>query len=155
MTVTNDQACTPKRRAGSSAAAVGEDLRIALTRITRQLRAQRGEADLVEGHFGVLTTLHRHGPMTPGELADHENVRPPSMTRTVNVLAEHGLVSKVENPDDGRKVMVELTDAGREEVRETRRRRDAWLTRQLRELTADERETLSAASELLTRISRG
>lgn len=155
MTVTNDQACAPKRRSSTSPAAVGENLRIALTRITRQLRAQRGEADLVEGHFGVLTTLHRHGAMTPGELADHENVRPPSMTRTVNALAEQGLVIKVEDPGDGRRVMVELTEAGGEEVRETRRRRDAWLTRQLRDLTPEERETLAAACELMSRISRG
>jgi DNA-binding MarR family transcriptional regulator len=127
---------------------------VALTRISRRLRSQRGEADLSEGQFAVLTTLHTHGPMTPGALADHEGIRPPSMTRTVNALAEVGLVSKVGHESDRRLVVVELTDAGRNEVKETRRRREAWLTKKLGQLTPEERQTLAAASELLTRIAR-
>lgn len=127
---------------------------MALTRISRRLRSQRGEADLPEGQFAVLTTLHKHGPMTPGALADHESIRPPSMTRTVNALVEVGLVSKVGHESDKRLVVVELTDAGRNEVKETRRRREAWLTKKLGQLTPEERQTLAAASELLTRIAR-
>ncbi len=75
-------------------ATLGGDLRVALTRISRRLRAQRGEADLPEGRFGVLTVLHKHGAMSPSELAEHERVRPPSMTRAVNALVEMGLVEK-------------------------------------------------------------
>ncbi|CPU65422.1 MarR family transcriptional regulator [Mycobacteroides abscessus] len=129
-------------------ATLGGDLRVALTRISRRLRAQRGEADLPEGRFGVLTVLHKHGAMSPSELAEHERVRPPSMTRAVNALVEKG-----EHASDRRQVVVRLTDAGVREVKETRRRRDAWLTQQLSSLTPDERETLARASELLTRIA--
>ncbi len=136
-----------------AASSLAVDVRIALTRVTRRLRAQRGKADLVEGHLGVLTTLNRHGAMSPGALAEHEGVRPPSMTRTINVLADVGFVTKVEHPTDGRQVVVELSDAGRAEVLETRRRRDLWLAQQIHELTPLERHTLAAASELLTRIS--
>lgn len=141
---------TPDDGASSSLAV---DLRIAITRVTRRLRAQRGKADLIEGHLGVLTTLKRHGAMSPGVLAEHEGVRPPSMTRTINALADLGFVTKVEHPTDGRQVVVELSEAGRAEVLETRRRRDLWLARQLLELTSSERKTLAAATELLTRIS--
>jgi len=126
---------------------------VALTRISRQLRAQRGEADLPEGQFGVLTVLHKHGAMSPGALAEHERVRPPSMTRAVNRLVELGVVEKVEHETDRRQVVVRLTEAGTREVKETRRRRDAWLTQQLSALTPDERETLARASELLNRIA--
>lgn len=132
---------------------LGGELRVALTRISRRLRAQRGEADLPEGQFGVLTVLFKHGQMTPGALAEHERIRPPSMTRTVNALAELGLVRKSEHPTDGRQVVVALTEAGEREVKETRRRRDAWLTQQLSRLDPDERETLARACELLTRIA--
>ena len=110
-------------------------------------------ADLPEGQFAVLTTLHKHGAMTPGALADHERVRPPSITRTVNALAEIGLVTKVGHDTDKRLVLVDLTSAGRDEVRETRRRREAWLTTNLGQLTPEERQTLAAASELLERIA--
>lgn len=138
-------ACTP--------GTLGGQLRVALTRISRRLRVQRGEAELPEGQFVVLTTLLQHGSMTPGALADHENIRPPSMTRTVAALAELGLVRKVGDASDRRLVVVELTDAGRNEVKETRRRREAWLTKKLGQLTLEERQTLAAASELLTRIA--
>lgn len=134
-------------------ATLGGELRVALTRISRRLRAQRGEADLPEGQFGVLTVLHKEGAMSPGELAAHERVRPPSMTRAVNRLVELGLVEKVEHETDRRQVVVRLTAAGVDEVTETRRRRDAWLTQQLTSLTDDERETLARASELLIRIA--
>src|SRR5690606_36051533 len=134
-------------------ATLGGELRVALTRVSRRLRAQRGEADLPEGQFGVLTVLHKHGAMSPGELAAHERVRTPSMTRAVNALAEMGLVEKGEHATDRRQVVVRLTDAGVREVKETRRRRDAWLTQQLSSLTPDERETLARASDLLTRIA--
>ena len=132
---------------------MGGDLRVALTRISRRLRAERGEADLPEGQFGILTVLHKHGEMSPGSLAEHERVRPPSMTRAVNTLAELGLVEKVEHATDRRQVVVRLTPAGEREVAETRRRRDAWLTKQLSTLTVEEREILAGANELLIRIA--
>ncbi|MBA8810346.1 MarR family transcriptional regulator [Promicromonospora sukumoe] len=121
--------------------------------MSRRLRAERGEADLPEGQFGILTVLHKHGEMSPGSLAEHERVRPPSMTRAVNTLAELGLVEKVEHATDKRQVVVRLTAAGEREVAETRRRRDAWLTKQLSTLTVEEREILAGASELLIRIA--
>lgn len=138
-------ACTP--------GTLGGQLRVSLTRIARRLRAQRGEADLSEGQFAVLTSINRHGPMTPGALAEHERIRPPSMTRTVNSLVELGLVAKAGHETDRRLVVVELTDAGRDEIKVTRRRRDAWLTKKLGQLTPQERQTLADASELLTRIA--
>ncbi|MBD5786618.1 MarR family transcriptional regulator [Cellulosimicrobium terreum] len=134
-------------------ATLGGELRVALTRVSRRLRAQRGGADLPEGQFGVLTVLHKHGAMSPGALAEHERVRPPSMTRAVNRLVELGLVEKAEHETDRRQVVVRLTDAGTHEVAETRRRRTAWLTQQLSTLTPDERETLARASDLLIRIA--
>jgi len=132
---------------------LGSELRVALTRVSRRLRTQRGEADLPEGQFGVLTVLRKHGEMSPGALAEHERTKPPSMTRAVNALAELGLVEKVEHATDRRQVVVRLTEAGTREVDETRRRRDAWLTQQLSQLTTDERETLARASDILTRIA--
>lgn len=136
-------------------AQLSSDLRVALTRAARRLRTQRGEADLSEGQFGVLAVLARHGEMSPGALAEHERVRPPAMTRAVAALAGLGLVEKIDHPTDKRQVVVRLTAAGRREIAETRRRRDAWLTCRLEELDADERATLAAATEILVRVAAG
>lgn len=129
------------------------ELRVAANRLVRRLRSQRGEADLSEHLFVVLTALNKFGPMTPGALADLEGVRPPSMTRTVNTLCELGLVTKESNEDDKRQVTVRLTPQGRNEITETRRRRDAWLTKQLGTLSPEDRQVLAHASELLKRIA--
>jgi DNA-binding MarR family transcriptional regulator len=48
---------------------------------------------------------------------------------------------------------VTITSAGEQEVRETRRRRDAWLAQRLAGLTLAERATLAEATEILQRIA--
>lgn len=139
--------CRPSTLAG--------ELRVALGKATRRVKSRRGAADLPDPQFNVLAMLLREGPLTPGALADSEHVQPPSMTRTVNALVALGLVVKSEHPTDGRQVVVSLTPAGEAEVRETRRRRDAWLADQLTNLTPDERQTLAQAAVLLRRIAAG
>ncbi len=122
-------------------------------RTSRRLRAEKSDADLSDSQYAVLAVLERDGAKTPRELAAFERVQPPSMTRTITGLVERGLVTRTDHPDDGRQVLVAITDAGRAVVRETRRRRDAWLARRLAELSPDERATLAAASEILRRIA--
>lgn len=133
--------------------ALAGDLRGAIGVSHRRIRSRRGAADLPDAQFTVLAVLLRQGPMTPGALADHEHVQPPTMTRTVNALVELGFVTKEAHATDGRLVVVRLTQAGESEVRETRRRRDDWLAQQLKNLTADERSTLAQAAVLLRRIA--
>ena len=129
------------------------ELRIAIGRASRRVRAERGEAGLTDPQFTVLAWLTKEGPLTPGQLAERERIQPPSMTRTVNGLVELGLVAKTEHPTDGRQVVVTLTGAGVAEVDETRRRRDAWLADRLSQMTKDERTLLVDAAELLRRIA--
>ncbi|QAY69134.1 MarR family winged helix-turn-helix transcriptional regulator [Xylanimonas protaetiae] len=139
----------------TSAPALASELRVGTGRFLRRLRAERGDADLPAAQFGVLTELTRRGPLTPGELAHSEGVRPPAMTRTVSALVDLGFVTKSEHPTDGRLVVVDLTDAGRREVAETRRRRDAWLSLRLGALTPQDRATLARANDLLQTLASG
>jgi DNA-binding MarR family transcriptional regulator len=134
-------------------AELAAELRIAIFRSARRLRAERGAADLPDHQYTVLGWLNMHGPLTPGVLAEMQHVQPPSMTRTVNMLVELGLVQKSEHPTDGRQVVVSLTGAGVTEVNETVRRRNEWLTGRLAKLTRGERETLAAAAQLMRGIA--
>lgn len=126
-------------------------LRTTLLRTSRRLRDQR-VGDLSDGQLAVLGQLFVHGPLTPGELAQRERVRPPSMTRTVQHLIDAGLAERGPHPLDGRQVLVSATQHGREHIVATRRRRDEWLQRRLASLTSEERATLSAAEKILRRI---
>jgi DNA-binding MarR family transcriptional regulator len=122
-------------------------------RLARRLRVERGSDDLTLSQMAVLGTLDRHGASTVGELANIERVKPPSMTRIVNSLAEAGMVGRRPHETDGRQVVVDLTDEARAVLAEDRRRRDAWLALRLSELTADERELLGRAAPLLDRLA--
>ena len=130
------------------------ELRIALLRTARRLRMERSSDQISDSQYSVLAALIKYGPLTPGALADREHVRPPSMTRTVTALVEAGLVSRDPHPTDRRQVVVTITAAGEREVRETRRRRDAWLAQRLRSLTPAERATLAQATQILREIAR-
>jgi DNA-binding MarR family transcriptional regulator len=75
------------------------------------------------------------------------------MTRTVALLEDRGLVNRTDHPTDGRQVLVGLTAEGLTVVKETRKRRDAWLAKRLAELTPDERVTLARAAAILERMA--
>ena len=93
------------------------------------------------------------GPSTPTELAAHERVQPPSMTRVIAALEERGLVSRVAHPTDGRQVLVAATDSARAMLLEDRRRREAWMVEHLSDLTTEERAVLQAAAPILDRLA--
>lgn len=142
----------PARRS-RTIAAQSADLRLALMRLTRRMRQERADTELSPTQLSALGHITLDGPLTLGGLADLERVTAPSMNRTVNLLVDAGLVTRGADSADGRRVLLASTDAGEAIVLETRRRRDAWLTRRLAALTADERETLVEATNLLRRLS--
>jgi len=129
-------------------------LRLSVMRLARRLRHERAETALTLTQLSALSAIDRHGAMTPGELAAHERVQPPSMTRVLAVLEERGLVSRVPHPTDGRQSIVSATDAARALLREDRRRREAWLVGRLAELTEAERAALRAVAPILDRLAQ-
>jgi DNA-binding MarR family transcriptional regulator len=146
---------TPQPR---SDAGLATALRISVSRLARRLRAERMalglQPDLSDTQLGALATLVNHGPMTPGELAEHEKVQPPSMTRVIAVLDERSLVIRAPHSTDRRQVVLTVTDGGRDLVYQARRLREAWLARRLRDLSPQERATLRAAAPILEKLSQ-
>jgi DNA-binding MarR family transcriptional regulator len=141
-----------------SDAGLATALRISVSRLARRLRAERValglQPDLSDTQLAALATLVRHGPMTPGELAEHEKVQPPSMTRVIAVLEERSLVVRAPHPTDRRQVVLTVTAGGQELVYQARRLREAWLAKRLRELSPQERATLRAAAPILEKLSQ-
>lgn len=122
-------------------------------RMARRLRAEKSDDEITDSQYAVLGVLDRDGPMTAATLAQHERIRPPSMTRIVASLLAAGLVQRTAHPDDGRAQLVALSEPGRLAVAETRRRRDEWLCHQLAGLDDADRAALARSVELLRRIS--
>ncbi|MEP7021121.1 MAG: MarR family transcriptional regulator, partial [Pseudonocardiales bacterium] len=66
-------------------------LRPSLLRLTRTIRNQRVDMSVTLTQLSAMGTLHKHGPMSAGELANCERVQPPSMTKVLSMLEERGL----------------------------------------------------------------
>ena len=129
-------------------------LRVSVARLTRRLRSERDPRnELSVGQLSVLGALYRNGACSIGELAAHERVQPPSMTRTVNCLEEAGYVVRRAHATDRRQVVIELAEKGTVTLEADRRRRDVWLAQRLRELTPEERSVLRQAVPILERLA--
>lgn len=152
MTYANDMPSSEKTV--RTDAGLASELRVSVMRLRRRLAGERHpENPLSMGQLAILGALYRNGDQTVGELAALERVQPPSMTRTVSCLAEEGYVERRPHPSDGRQVVVTLTDEGRAVLLADRARRDEWLARQLKALTADERDVLRRATPILQRLA--
>jgi len=134
-------------------------LRISVSRLARRLRVERlmpelAEPALSDTQLAALATLERHGAMSPGDLAEHEKVQPPSMTRVIAALVDWKLVTRAPHPTDRRQVILTVTPEGRSLVQKVRRRKEAWLARKLAELSPQERATLREAAPILEKLSQ-
>jgi DNA-binding MarR family transcriptional regulator len=130
-------------------------LRLSVATLNRRLRAERDpQNELSVGQLCVLATLFREGDQTVGQLAAHERVQPPSMTRIVTSLEADGYVVRRPHDTDGRQVVVSLAQKGESTLMADRKRRDAWLAQRLRDLTPDERSLLRQAAPILEKLGR-
>jgi DNA-binding MarR family transcriptional regulator len=127
---------------------LADQLRLAVARTARRLRQEAG-AGLSPSQSAALVSVDRHGPLTPSELADHEQVQRPTATRIVDRLVADGLVERTPDPDDRRSVRIATTARGRATLRAARKRKTAFLARALGELPAEDRATLQRAAVLL------
>jgi DNA-binding MarR family transcriptional regulator len=140
--------------AARSNAGLASELRLSVMRLRRRLSNERHPDNALSmGAMAVLGCLYRNGDNTVGDLAAHERIQPPSMTRIVNSLEEGGYVSRRAHESDRRQVVVALTEQGRTTLLADRDRRDAWLACRLEDLSAQERDLLRRAAPLLERLA--
>ncbi|MDN5754816.1 MAG: MarR family winged helix-turn-helix transcriptional regulator [Arthrobacter sp.] len=127
-------------------------LRVAIMRVSRRLRVDVGAGAVTAGQYSVLICLGKE-PRTLGQLAERERVQAPSMTRIAKALEEQGYVERRTSPEDGRQVLIAITDAGRAIVEDVRGQRTAWLSRHVAELGPADRAVLGRAAELLKEMN--
>ncbi|MEV7602294.1 MarR family transcriptional regulator [Kitasatospora sp. NPDC089797] len=139
-----------------SAALAARELRAVFSRLRRTLQEKgQGTEGLTPSQTAVLNRLIVDGPASPSALAVAERVRPQSMAATLAGLEEHGLIARRADPEDGRRQVVDLSEAGLVWIADSRRAREEWLARALQEgLTEAERATVLAALPLIDRLNR-
>jgi DNA-binding MarR family transcriptional regulator len=139
---------------GESAVAAARDLRVVFSRLRRRLRDVAIGGDLTPSQTAVLTRLWKEGASSASALAGAERVRPQSMATIVAALDQRGLIERTADPEDGRRQVVSLTDAGRERAESDRQVREEWLSRAMQERYSEpERRTILDALSLLERLT--
>ena len=131
--------------------ALAPRLRLAVGRTARRLR-QEGGSGLTPSLLSALTTIERHGPLTPSALAERERVQRPTVTKLLDRLGQSGLVQRVADPGDKRSSLVSLAPAGAALLAELRTRKDAYLEHRLEALDASDRAALERAADILERL---
>ncbi len=135
----------------SDTAMIASELRAVIGRLVRRLRA---EHRFPLSHGSVLGRLDREGAASVSDLASREGVKPQSMAQTVGDLEGEGFVSRRPDPTDGRRILVELTEAGASTLKADRAHREGWLATVISEqLSREEQQLLERAVGLLKRIS--
>jgi DNA-binding MarR family transcriptional regulator len=134
---------------------VADRLHSASIHLLRHLRREDDALGVSAPLLSALSVLVFGGARTLGELAAAEQVRPPSMTRTVRRLEEAGLAVREPDPADGRVARVRATPEGERVLREGRARRVAALAARLHGASAEELAALERAASVLERVLRG
>ena len=134
--------------------AMAESLHSAAIHLLRKLR-RADSAGLNAPRLSALSVIVFGGPLTLGQLAAAEQVRPPTMTRIVQALEAKGLVKKVANPEDRRTIHLSATMKGKRVMVEARERRVRSLAKQVGQLSREEQRTVRAAIGLMEGIIEG
>jgi len=133
-------------------AELASQLRMAVLRLSRRLRRHAPEG-ITPSQLSALSVIVREPSLTLSQLAEAERVQPPTITRVVDSLVQQGLVTRTVSQEDRRVARVAATDEGVALVDSVRRRRDAYLARHLRTMSADDLALLTRAAALLERLT--
>ena len=128
-------------------------LHSAAIHLLRRLRVRDRESGVGPAQLSALSVLVFGGPKSLSELADAEQVRPPTMSRIVGGLERAGLVRR-RATEDGRRVRLEASAKGTKILQEGRMRRVESLAKALDALSEKEQKLLGQLVELLQRVIR-
>jgi DNA-binding MarR family transcriptional regulator len=137
-------------------AEVAGALRVSVGTLVRKLKQvpATGDEELTVPETSALSRLDRGGPATSSDLARLERISPQSMGATIAALEQRGLIARDRDPHDGRRIVLSVTEAGLQVVRDRRGARTAQIARALATgFTPEELAQLRAVTSLLERLA--
>jgi len=134
-------------------ATVADRLHSAAIHLLRRLRKEDEAIGLTAARTSALSVVVFGGPVTIGQLAQAEQVSPPTMTRMLVGMERDGLLKRERDRDDGRVIWIRATPKGARILQEGRRRRVEALAGELEDLSAAELTLLLRAAETMGRVA--
>ena len=136
-------------RKGEDAAALADQLHSAAIHLLRQLRKEDDASGLSAPRLSALSVVVFGGPLTLGQLARAEQVKPPTMTRIVTGLEKEGLVKRKGDRGDRRLTRIAATAKGQKVLFAGRARRVEKLAIAVRRMEKTELAELRRGVQLL------
>ncbi len=133
---------------------VADRMHSAAIHLLRRLRKLDSATGLGPARLSALSVVVFAGPMTLGDLAAAEQVKPPTMSRIVNGLYRQGLVKREASPQDGRRIGIRATPKGVRLLERGRSRRIHYFAERLRRLRLQDVAILERAAEIIERALR-
>jgi DNA-binding MarR family transcriptional regulator len=143
------------RRPESDRDRAARALFVSMGLLRRRLRASASPGEVTFPEVAALARLERGGPATSAELARLEQISPQSMGATLAGLEERGLVTRSADPADGRRVVMSVTDFGRQMVGRRRDARVEQIAAALDGFTKTELQQILTAAPLIQRLADG
>jgi DNA-binding MarR family transcriptional regulator len=138
----------------SSTYEVAASLRSTVVRLTRQLRKQNISSAFSNAELLTMGLLEQHGRMLPSALADLERISAQAISQIINRLVEAGAVARAGDETDKRKVLITLTENGKDHLYENRRIKEEWLVKAMDNLfSTEELVLIEAFLPLLQRLA--
>jgi DNA-binding MarR family transcriptional regulator len=135
----------------STRASLGVDLLGVVAKLNR-LATQRTRLEMPWAQARLLGTMEDQGPTRISDLAALDHCSQPTMTMQVRRLEDAGLVTRTPDPADARAVLIAITPAGIEMLRQVRAARAGVIDPHIAALDPDDRRTLAEAVHVLQRL---
>jgi DNA-binding MarR family transcriptional regulator len=143
--------CKHKISPSSEAYRVADLLHSTAIHLLRMVRARDQGTGIGPAQLSALSVLVFAGPRSLKELAEAEQVRPPTMSRIVTGLVRAGLVRRKET-DDKRRLRLEATAKGTKILQEGRQRRVELLAQSLQTLTESELHEATTVAQFIQKL---
>ena len=144
----------PKKSPPPETSTVADRLHSTAIHLLRRVRKRDAATGEGPARLSALSVLVFGGPMTLGQLAGVEQVKPPTMSRIVTGLEKSRLVERLTDSKDARRVRIRATPSGERLLHQGRRRRINYLASHLDGLTREELAALDEAVRLLEGVLR-
>ena len=130
-------------------------LQLSVGLLKRRVRETARDGELSGPETAVLSRLDRNGPGTTAALARWEQITPQAMGATVAALEARELIGRAPDPDDGRRSILALTEAGERALRAGRNAlTDQMAAALFGGFTPGEIEQLRLAAPLIERLAQ-
>jgi DNA-binding MarR family transcriptional regulator len=134
--------------------ALAESIHDRVSRLSRQLRSINLPQGMTQERMSVLAIVDTRGPVSVTALADHERVRPATMSRMISALESDGYVKRISDDNDGRGVLVTATKRGRAAFAAARQQRLAQFSVALNSLSDEQLKSIGQLAGVLENLTQ-